>query len=137
MEERQVLKMIAASMVIVTASLAVMSSLHLAGVVGTDAKSYNGTAAGVAEAIIAVALAAGAIALRRDPVAGRNAAIAALVFAVAGFLLGISITAQSGYVPDIAYHASVLPILIGDLVVLLATRRSGKRLPQPLSEHAQ
>lgn len=133
MEERQVLKKVAASMVIVAASLAVMSSLHLAGVLGTHADSYDGTAAGIAEAIIGVALVVGAVALRRDPPAGRRTAIAALLFAVAGFLLGISITARSGYVPDIAYHASVLPILIGELVVLLATGRPGTRLTHPLS----
>lgn len=118
---------VAASMVIVAASLAVMSSLHLAGVLGSHADSYNGTAAGIAEAIIGVALIAGAIALRRDPVAGLTTSIAATAFAVAGFVLGLSITARSGYVPDVAYHASVLPILVGLLGVLVVANRQRTR----------
>jgi peptidoglycan/LPS O-acetylase OafA/YrhL len=137
MEERSVLKKVAASMLIVAASLAVMSSLHLAGVLGTRADSYNGTAAGIAEAIIGIALVAGAIAARRDPAPGRRAAIAATVFGVAGFLLGISITARSGYVPDVAYHASVLPILIGNLVALVVAGRRGTLATRRLSDDPQ
>jgi peptidoglycan/LPS O-acetylase OafA/YrhL len=127
MEESVVLSKVAASMVIVAVSLAVVSSLHLAGVLGSNAGSYNGTAAGIAEAVIGVALIAGAIALRRDPVAGLTPAIAATAFAVAGFVLGLSITARSGYVPDVAYHASVLPILIGLLAVLVVASRQRTR----------
>jgi peptidoglycan/LPS O-acetylase OafA/YrhL len=137
MEERRVSQKVAASMLIVAASLAVMSSLHLAGVLGTHADSYNGTAAGIAEAIIGIALVVGAIAARRDPEAGRRTAIAAMAFAVAGFLLGISITAPSGYVPDVAYHASVLPILIGNLVVLMVAGRQRPRATHRLSDDAQ
>ena len=117
-------KKVSVVMLVVAASLAVMSSLHLSGVLGTSSSSYNGTAAGVAEAVIGVALVWGAAALWRDSPTGRRDAIAATVFAIAGFLLGISITVRSGYIPDIAYHASVLPILLVLLTVLVVADRA-------------
>jgi peptidoglycan/LPS O-acetylase OafA/YrhL len=121
MEPPRDVKKIAAVMLLVAASLAIVSSLHLSGVLSAHSSSYNGTAAGIAEAIIGVALVVGAVELWRDPSTGRRAAIASTVFAIAGFVLGISITARSGYIPDIAYHASVLPI-IGAILVVLTVR---------------
>lgn len=124
MQQSPVLQKTALVMLLVAGSLAVVSPLHLAGALGAHSASYNGTAAGVAEAIIGVGLVLGAAALWRNGSAGCGLAIAATVFAIAGFILGISITARSGYVPDIAYHASVLPVLVGVLIVLRSAGRS-------------
>jgi peptidoglycan/LPS O-acetylase OafA/YrhL len=127
MERRPFLKKVAVVMLLVAASLAVVSSLHLAGVLGARSSSYNGTAAGVAEAIIGAALVVGALAIWRDGSTGRRPAVAATVFAIGGFVLGISITARSGYIPDIAYHATVLPILVVILIVLAVSGRPQAR----------
>ena len=40
-------------------------------------------------------------------------------FAIAGFGIGLSMTTRGGDVPDIAYHAIVLPFLLAGLVALL------------------
>lgn len=90
---------------LLAASLAVESALHLSGLVHDPGQSTE-IAAGGAEAIICVALAWGAAALARAGAAGRQVALGTTAFAVAGFILGLSITARSGYAPDIAYHAT-------------------------------
>ena len=109
-------------------SLAVMSSLHLAGVIAGGRKPFDPTNAGIAEAVICVALSAGAITLVRAPERGRIAALAALMFAVLGFIVGITVTAQGGDAVDIAYHSTVLPLLLLTLALLVTARPSGRRL---------
>jgi hypothetical protein len=106
---------IALLMVLVAASLAVMSILHLAG--AFDGRTDTG--AGIPEAIIGVVLAAGALALVRN--GDRRAAVAALGFAIAGFLVGLRFTIGDGGV-QLAYHVAVLPVLVIGLA--LATRRA-------------
>lgn len=98
---------------LVAASLAVMSILHLAG--AFDGRTDTG--AGIPEAIIGVVLVVGALALVRN--GDRRAALAALGFAIAGFLVGLRFTIDDGGV-QLAYHAAVLPVLALGLV--LATR---------------
>ena len=103
---------------LVAASLAVMSTLHLAG-------AFEGRTdpdAGTAEAIIAVVLVAGALALVRT--GDRRAAAAALAFAVAGFLLGLSFTIDDGGV-ELAYHVAVLPVLVVGLALAIRPGRTG------------
>ena len=47
------------------------------------------------------------------------AVLAALPFAIVGFLIGLSFTIRGGDAIDIAYHATVLPLLPLTLAVLL------------------
>jgi hypothetical protein len=98
-----------ALMAFVAATLAVMSALHLAGVVDDGSPPFDPDRAGIAEAVIAVVLVAGAFALVRD---ARRAALAAVVFAIAGFGVGLSMTIRGHATADIAYHAVMLPLLL-------------------------
>jgi hypothetical protein len=106
---------IALLMGLVAASLAVMSILHLAGAF----EGRTDWGAGIAEAIIGVVLVGGALALVRN--GDRRAAVAALGFAIAGFLVGLRFTIGDGGV-QLAYHVAVLPVLAVGLA--LATRRA-------------
>jgi len=107
---------IALVMVVQAVSLAVASALHLSGVDGHDA-----TGAGIAEAVICVVLLGGAIAYRRAPW-GRPAALAATGFAIAGFCYGLSVTARGGDLPDVVYHATVLPLLVVTMILIVRAK---------------
>ncbi|HEX3647662.1 MAG TPA: hypothetical protein VHV49_04490 [Pseudonocardiaceae bacterium] len=109
-------------------SLAVMSTLHLTGRLNDGhAAVYQPSAAGIAEAIIgAVLFAAGVVALVA-PNQARPVAVAATSFAIVGFAIGITMTIRGGSAADIAYHATVLPILLGTLGLVL---RSGANSPR-------
>lgn len=106
-----------------SATLAVFSTLHLTGAlrIGTG----NSDGAGVAEALICLALAGGACALARSssPARGRRAALFAVFFAIAGFIIGLTYTLDTGDPIDLIYHATMLPILVAT-AVLVARRRS-------------
>ncbi|MGH9115370.1 MAG: hypothetical protein ACRDWW_06015 [Acidimicrobiales bacterium] len=104
------------------ASLAVSSDLHISGVVTGRGAPFNGTHAGIAEAIIAAVLVAGAIFMLKFPRQGRRIGIALNAAAVVGFLNGLSMTARGGHVPDIVYHLTVLPLLIASVIVLARSR---------------
>jgi hypothetical protein len=52
-------------------------------------------------------------------VRGRAVALAATGFAIVGVLYGLSITTQGGDLPDIVYHATLLPVLIATFILLL------------------
>jgi hypothetical protein len=83
-------------------SLAIISPLHLGGVLGGGAKPFNPTAAGTAEAVIGIVLILGALALLRGTVRGRM---------------------RGGDAIDVAYHATMLPLLLLTLVALSRKRR--------------
>lgn len=100
---------------LVVVSLAVASTLHLSG---------RSNAAGIAEAVIGVVLAGAAVRLWQAGSPARHAGLWATGFAIAGFCLGLSITARGGHWPDIAYHITVLLILVTIFGLLL-------RLPRP------
>lgn len=104
-------------------SLAVESALHVSGTI----HGHGGTEmqAGIAEAVICVALLWGAVSLARGGAAGWRVAMGTTMFAVAGFCLGLTITVPSGYVPDIAYHATVLPILVVTFALIVGSRPFG------------
>jgi hypothetical protein len=104
-------------------TLAVISPLHLSGVLAGGAKPFNPTAAGTAEALIGVVLLLGALGLLRNR---RNTAIAAVAFAIVGFLVGLSFTLRGGDATDIAYHATLLPLLLFTLVALARTRHGAQ-----------
>jgi hypothetical protein len=114
---------IPALMGFVAATLVIMSGLHLAGVLGDGSPPFDPDRAGIAEAVIAVVLAAGAIALARG---GRGIALAALVFAIAGFGVGLSMTIRGHATWDIAYHATMLPLLFLGLLLLTAGSSRGR-----------
>ena len=114
---------IAALMVVQAASLAVASALHLSGVDERDATGSS-TSAGIAEAVICVVLLGGAIAYRRAEW-GRPAAIAATGFAIAGFCYGLSLTARGNDLPDLVYHATVLPLLIVTMTLIIRAKPPG------------
>ena len=99
-------------------TLVVASTLHLTGVVNGGRPPHGVNRAGIAEAIIAVALVSGVVGLLRGR---RSAAIGAILFAIAGFGVGLSMTAREGATGDIAYHATMLPILLFTLVAAWRT----------------
>lgn len=121
---RKIDRGIGAVMGFAAATLAVASFVHLVGDVH-GRSDFNPDAAGIAEAIIGAALACGAIALVRAPAWGRAVALAATGFAIFGFVVGLTFTARAGDIPDIAYHSTMLPVLIGSLTVLLRTANRG------------
>jgi hypothetical protein len=98
------------------ASLVVMSTLHFVGILGIDSASGSSNGAASAEAVIALVLAAGAVALARRVAHG--VAIGSVGFAIVGFLIGISFTISGGSTVDITYHATMLPLLAATLVAL-------------------
>lgn len=104
-----------------TATLAVVSPLHLAGLIG-NGPTLNPGAAGVGEAVIAVVLAAAATAAWRVPRHARPVTVWALCFAILGFGFGLSLTARGGDAFDVSYHAVMLPVLIVTLILLLRPR---------------
>jgi hypothetical protein len=106
----------------IAVSLGVASAIHLLGHVTGRSPVFDSGDAGIAEALIGVVLAIGVVVMRGVPRLARTAGLASTGFATVGFLVGISITASAGHWPDIAYHATVLPILLGSLVVLLRAR---------------
>lgn len=101
------------------ATLAVASYLHLAGHVHGFSKPFQPDDAGIAEALICVVLLCGAAALVRAPDRGRGIAVGATCFAILGFLVGLNFTLRGGDAADLAYHATMLPVLVVGLVVLL------------------
>jgi hypothetical protein len=113
---------IALLMLFEAATLVMVASLHLGGILGEGSEPFDPIAAGIAEAIIAVALAAGAAALLRKSARAREIAVAASLFAIAGFVLGLTFTVRGGGAIDIAYHAAMLPLLLLTLIVLLRSR---------------
>jgi hypothetical protein len=104
---------IAILMTLEAASLVATSAIHLA-------RSERNS--GIPEAVICVVLAVGAITVYRATPRWREIALSTVGFASAGFLLGLSITASSGDVANLAYHATVLPLLIATFVIALRTR---------------
>jgi hypothetical protein len=113
---------VATLMLVEAVSLGVASTLHLAGLVHGRGGNFNPDAAGTAEAIIGVVLAAAAVFMWRRPGPARTIGIAANGFALVGFLVGISETASGGDIPDITYHATVIPLLVAGLVLLIRSR---------------
>jgi hypothetical protein len=113
------------------ATLAVMSFLHLSGILAGGSKPFDRTDAGVAEALICLALTCGAVALLRKTPRARGVAVATIGFAILGFLAGLNFTIQGGDRIGIAYHATLLPLLIFSLVLPLRTSTWASAAAQP------
>ena len=109
---RPAAKPVAALMALEAASLAVMSSLHLTSALAGGSKPYDPTDAGIAEAIICLVLVTGATALIRGVPEARAIALGSVMFAILGFVVGLTLTVRGGSAVDIAYHATVLPLLL-------------------------
>jgi asparagine N-glycosylation enzyme membrane subunit Stt3 len=109
-------------MCVVAGTLAVMSFLHLSGILGSGTRPFDRSDAGVAEAVICLALGYGAIRLQRGKPGARTVALVATGFAIVGFLVGLRFTLGGGDAIDLAYHLSALPILSIALVSLLRAR---------------
>ena len=107
-------------MAFVALSLVVGAFIHLSGFTPAGTKSpFNASHAGVAEAIIAVVLGYGALGVLRSTGNARVTAIATTGFAIAGFLVGLSMTARGGDTPDVVYHVVMLPVLVATLILLV------------------
>jgi hypothetical protein len=104
------------------ASLAVMSALHLSGILAGGSKPFDPTDAGIAEAIICLVLACGTITLRRSSPAARFMSPTTVGFAITGFVIGLYFTVQAGDAIDVAYHSTLLPLLAATLFALLRTQ---------------
>ena len=101
------------------ATLAVFAVLHLSGALRPGSGGSNGRyGAGVAEAIICVVLVLGLRAFARSPARGRLAALAATVFAIFGFIVGLTFTVRGGATIDLIYHLTMFPVLIMTALML-------------------
>jgi hypothetical protein len=114
-------------MCVVAGTLAVMSFLHLSGILAGGTKPFDPSRAGVAEAVICLALSYGATGLLRAWPRAQKVALAATGLAIVGFIVGLRFTLDGGDAIDIAYHLSVLPILLVTLITLLRIRTRGMR----------
>jgi hypothetical protein len=108
-------------------TFAIMSVLHLTGIIAGGTSPFNRTHAGIAEAVISVVLIGGAAALAGYSAHGRTVALWTLGFAILGVIVGLNFTIQGGDAIDIAYHATLLPLLLVTFAVL---RRGPSARPQ-------
>jgi hypothetical protein len=99
------------------AALAIIATLHLTGTLGGGAKRFDPKSAEIVEAIIGVLLAYGAGTLMRDAPRHRLARGTVSV-AIVGFIVGLVFTVQGGDTIDLAFHATMLPLLPLTLLVL-------------------
>lgn len=116
-------RFIAGLMVAQAVSLAVMGALHISGTV--HPASGVEFRAGVSEVVISVVMLWGASSMARRGAAGYKVALGTTLFAIAGFIFGLTITIRSGYIPDITYHVIVLPTLFVSLVLIWRAGRGG------------
>jgi hypothetical protein len=114
-------------MAFVAGTLGVVSGLHLTGAIAGASKSFDPQNAGVAEAVIGTVLAAGTVAVYRQHVRARTIGLSALLFAIVGFVVGITITTQGGDAFDIAYHATMLPVLVATAWLLWSLGRRARK----------
>ncbi len=120
------LRWLAALMALEALTLAVFATLHLSGALRIGSSGRPSYGAGVAEALICVALASGAWRLARSP--ARRVPLFAVGFAIFGFLVGLSFTVGSGDTIDFAYHLLMLPVLVA--TAALIARRPPARPPR-------
>jgi peptidoglycan/LPS O-acetylase OafA/YrhL len=110
-------------MAFAAATLAIFAALHLAGAIHSADKSADGSGAGIPEAVICLVLLFGAAALVRSPHRGRQSALLSTGFAIVGFVVGLAFTLSGGAPVDLAYHLTMLPILISTGVLLARAQR--------------
>ena len=113
MSARQAIR---AFLVVEAASFAAASGVHH----GLFVSGYQHEQAGIAEGLIAVVLVAGLILTWIGPLPARSIGLAAQGLALAGTLVGlftiaIGVGPRTG--PDLAYHATIVAVLVWGLVV--------------------
>jgi hypothetical protein len=118
---------VAALMGFEAATLAAIAALHLGGVLADGSDPFDPFDAGVAEAVICVVLASGAAALLRRWPYARILALGAAAFAILGFGVGLNFTIRGGGAIDVAYHATVLPLLLVTLAALVRMPEERRR----------
>lgn len=113
-------------MALAAVTLAIASVVHFGLVIPLGATTIHDPFAGAAipEAVIAAVVAIGVVgaALRRD--AAWWLPLAATLFALLGVIVGMTFTVPAGRAGDIAYHGSLLAVLLAALVLQLATLRA-------------
>ena len=112
------LERIAWLLLFVAVTLGVASALHLSGGVH-GSPPFDADHAGIAEALIGAVLAGAGLLMLRAPARARAVGLAGTAFAVVGFGVGLSFTVQGGHAPDVAYHVTLLPVLLATLLVLV------------------
>ena len=127
---------IAALIGLEASTLAVMSALHLTGILAGATRPYSPTAAGIAEAVICVVLAVGAAALARSTRHGRAIAVATLGVAIVGVIAGLTFTIQGAGAIDVAYHATILPLLLITLAAMSSKPSVHPAPPAPARDSA-
>lgn len=104
-------------------TVAIFSGMHLSGVLHPGSGSGPSNGAGIAEALICVALLVGVRAFVRSPTRGSAFALRSTGFAIFGFIVGLTFTLRGGDAVDLAYHVAMLPVLIFTAVLLSRWRR--------------
>jgi hypothetical protein len=79
--------------------------------------------AAIPEAVIALVVAAGAVAVFTRRPTARGIAVMATLFALLGTAYGLTVTLRSARTGDIAYHLGILVVLAVTLGLLLMPRR--------------
>jgi len=115
------------------ATFGVVSYLHLDGRIPLGFTTITGehfSRASIPEAIIGAVLAVGAAMVVVAPSRARTVALGTTGFAALGVLagLGFVLTSSRPHIAnDVAYHLTMLLVLLAGLVALLRTRRAGQR----------
>jgi hypothetical protein len=117
-------------MLAAAATIGIASYLHLDGRIPLGFTTISGehfSRVSVPEAIIAAVLAAGAVIVTVAPCRARSVALGAVGFAVLGVLagLGFALTSSPHIAADLAYHLSVLVVLLAALLALTRPGFSG------------
>jgi hypothetical protein len=111
-------------------TLGAASYLHRDGRIPLGFTVINGErfyAASVPEAVIAFALAIGAISALMQPHLARLVAWGATIFAILGVAYGLSDTIGTGRAADITYHSALMTLLLATGIVLWTGRPSTNR----------
>jgi hypothetical protein len=112
-----------------TLTLALFSALHLSGTLRETSGAGSSYGAGIAEAVICLALLAGLRAFARSPApaTGRRAALLAVGFANFGFAVGLTFTASGGDPADLAYHVVMIAFFTVTAILLARPLRASQR----------
>ena len=123
----------AAVMLAEAATFGVASYLHLDGRIPLGFTTITGehfSRASIPEAIIGAVLAVGAAMVVVAPSRARTVALSTTGFAALGVLAGLGFVLTSSrphIAADVAYHLTMLLVLLAGLVALVRTRRAGQR----------
>jgi hypothetical protein len=108
-------------MSVASVTLAVASLLHFGVAVPLGAATIHDPFRGAAipEAIIAVVIGSGAVIVLTRRSAAWWLALATTLFALLGTIYGLTVTVSRGEAGDIAYHVSLLAVLVATVSLLL------------------